>query len=200
MDGHQGVPFAPLLHQPASPACRTIAHLCTHVLEPPLSEASDLRAPDPSLAPELTRRDGSCARRMQDMALASTASSTTRCSTSWPTTYNMGKLAGIIGGMRRSTGRSSERGGPVDLHTSRGARDALQTGLVTQCVRRVRVRGATIPLDYHAGHDEGACGGQRRLGRRLGGSSPAGCRGSLAAPAAARQERSAAARRPRRPP
>ena len=47
---------------------------------------------------------------MQGMALASTASSTTGCSTSWPTTYNMGKLAGIIGGMRRSRreGRRSE--------------------------------------------------------------------------------------------
>ena len=164
MDGHQGEPFAPLLHLHASPATRATAHLCTHVLEPPLSEASDLRAPDPSLAPELTRRDGSCARRMQDMALASTASSTTGCSTSWPTTYNMSKLAGIIGGMRRRTGRSSERGGAVDLHTSHGARDALQTGLVTQCVRRVRVRGAKFILYYDAGHDEGARGGRRRLG------------------------------------
>ena len=46
----------PLLHQPASPASRATAHPCTYALEPPLSEASDLPAPDPSPAPELTRR------------------------------------------------------------------------------------------------------------------------------------------------
>ena len=37
-------------------------------------------------------------------AAASTASTSTRCSKSWATTHDMDKFAGIIGGMRRSTG------------------------------------------------------------------------------------------------
>ena len=46
----------PLLHQPASPASRATAHPCTYALEPPLSEASDLPAPELTASSALYRR------------------------------------------------------------------------------------------------------------------------------------------------